>query len=198
MAQNNSTARQSFYEVVFKGKPKVVRAFVTGLTMGNGTDATVFFSFTDGVHHEGKAERLSELIHIRATDCHVIVDSGTNALFKKLSKRILGETGLEIVSQVRIKSASVKFSFQAFAPRYNDEIVALVKSLPKGLKIEGFKHDVQLDPKAKGIEAYSPAHHYEANGEATVSGRVDLVIDLKKRFGDFPLIKSEDVQLQLA
>ena len=198
MAQNKNTVKPTFYEVVFQGKPKVVRAFITGLVMGAGSDATIFFSYTDGIFHEGKAEKLAEFMHVRATDCHVIVDGKTSALLKKLGKKIKKETGLEITSQRNIRSASMEFCFQAFAPRYNDEIVALVKNLPKGLKVEGFKHDVRLDPKAKGVEAYSPAHHYEANGEATVTGRVDLVVDLKKTFGDYPLIKSEDVVLKLA
>ena len=198
MAQQANKGKPNFYEVVFQGKPKVVRAFLSGLVLGAGSDSTVFFSFTDGVHHEGKAEKFAEFVHIRATDCHVIVDSSLSALLKKLSKRIRDETGLEITSHRNIRSASVKFGFQAFAPRYNDEIVALVKNLPQGLKVEGFTHNVRLDPKAKGVEAYSPAHDYEANGEATVTGRVDLVIGLRKKFEDYPLIKSGDVVLKLA
>lgn len=198
MAQKSNNAKLSFYEVVFQGKPKVVRAFLSGLVLGSGSDATIYYSYTDGVYHEGKGEMLAELVHIRATDCHVIVDSKTSALIKKLGKKIQKETGLQITSQRHIRSASVEFNFQAYAPRYNEEIVALVKGLPKGIKLNGFKHEVQVNPKARGVEAYSPAHHYEAKGEATATGRVDLVIELKKRFADFPLIKSKDVVLKLA
>lgn len=198
MAQNKNSSKPTFYEVVFQGKPKVVRAFLSGLTMGTGHDATIFFSFTDGVFHEGKVEKLAEFIHVRATDCHVIVDGTTSALLKKMGKRIKRETGLEITSHRNIRSASLKFSFTAFAPKYNEEIVALVKNLPKGLKLDSFQHDVRLDPAAKGVEAYSPAHDYEASGEVTVTGRVDLVIELKRRFADYPLIKSEDILLNLA
>ena len=198
MAQNTSSAKPSFYEVVFQGKPKVVRAFLSGLVMGTGADATIFYSYTDGVFHEGKAEKFAEMTHIRAIDCHVIVDSVTSAFLKKKKKSILKETGLEIKSHKRIRSGNLAFSFQAFAPKYNDEIVNLVKNLPKGLKVEEFTHDVKRDPKAKGVEAYSPVHHYEANGSATIVGRVDLVIELKKTFAQFPLIKSEDVRLKLA
>lgn len=198
MAQKSNNSRPTFYEVVFEGKPKVVRAFLSGLVMGAQSDATIYYSYTDGVFHEGKVEKLAELAHVRAMDCHVIVDGGTSKQLKKLKKNIKKETGLEITSHRSIRSASVEFCFQAFAPKYNDEIVALVKGLPKGLKVEGFQHDVRLDPKAKGMEAYTAVHHYEANGSATVTGRVDLVIDLKKKFADYPLIKSKDVQLKLA
>lgn len=198
MADNNSTARPSFYEVVFRGKPKVVRAFLTGLAMGSDTESTLFYSFTDGVFHEGKAEKFAEFVHIRATDCHVIVDGVTSALLKKLTKRIKSETGLEITSHRRIASASVKFSYQAFAARYDEEMAKAVKDLPKGLKLEDFKHEVKVDPSAKGIEAYSPAHDFEANCSGRVTGRVDLVVALRKKLDDYPLIKIDDVLLKLA
>jgi len=198
MATKNSSAKKSFYEVVFLGKPKVVRAFMKGFVMGNLDNASVIYSFNAGIHHEGKVEKLVEMVGIRGTDCHVIVDSDTSALLKKWAKRIARETGLEIVTHRNVRSASMYFKFQAFAPRYNDEIVKLVKTLPTGLRVEGFKHDVRLDPKAKGIEAYSAVHHYEACGEATVVGRIDLLVALKKRFEDYPLIQSEDIVLKLA
>ncbi len=35
MAVKKSAVRQTFYEVVFQGKPKVVRAFLMGFVMGN-------------------------------------------------------------------------------------------------------------------------------------------------------------------
>ena len=198
MATKNSRSKQSFYEVVFMGKPKVVRAFMKGFVMGTLDDATVIYSYNSGVYHEGKTEKLAEMVGIRGTNCHVIVDAATSALIKKRTKRIARETGLEITSHRNIRSASMSFKFHAYAPRYNQEIVEMVKKLPAGLRVDGFKHEVKLDPKAKGIEAYSVAHHYEACGEATVIGRIDLLVELKKKFADFPLIQSEDIVLKLA
>ena len=197
MATQNKS-KQSFYEVVFTGKPKVVRAFMKGFVMGTLDDATVIYSYDSGVHHEGKLEKISELVGIRGTDCHIIVDAATSALLKKRTKRIARETGLEVTSHRNIRSASMAFKFHAYAPKYNQEIVDMVKKLPTGLRVDGFKHDVRLDPKAKGIEAYSAVHHYEASGEATVIGRIDLLVALKKKFAEFPLIQSEDIVLKLA
>jgi hypothetical protein len=198
MATKKTTPKKSFYEVVFLGKPKVVRAFMKGFVMGTLDDAKVIYSFDAGIYHEGKVEKLAEMVGIRGTDCHLIVDSDTSALLKKWAKRIMRETGLEIVSHRNIRSASMYFKFQAFAPKYNQEIVDMVKKIPAGLRMDGFKHEVKLDPKAKGIEAYSVVHHYEACGQATVVGRIDLLVELKKKFADYPLIQSEDIVLKLA
>lgn len=198
MANNKQAARKSFYEVVFVGKPKVVRAYLNGLITGSGHEASIYFSFADGVHHEGKIERLTEMLHVRALDCHVIVDSDTSALLKKKAKKLLVETGLEITAHKHIRSASLNFSFETFAKRYNDEIVEVFKTLPLGLRLDGYKHNVQVDPAAKGVEAYASAHDYESCGSGIVIGRVDLVIELKKKLHQFPLIKSEEIDLKLA
>ncbi len=54
---SQATATPSFHEVVFRGKPKVVKAFLKGLIMGATRSATIFFSFDEGIHHEGKVEK---------------------------------------------------------------------------------------------------------------------------------------------
>jgi hypothetical protein len=198
MANNKQAARKSFYEVVIEGKPKVARAFLAGLVAGGGYDATIHYSFLDGISHEGKIERISELLHVRALDCHVVVDAETSARLKKLAKKLPAETGLAIKSNKHIRSASMAICFETFAKRYNDEIIEMVKTLPLGLRIDDYQHNVRLDPAAKGVEAYAAAHHYESSGSGTVVGRVDLLIDLKKKFANYPLIKSKDIVLKLA
>ena len=45
----------------------------------------------------------------------------------------------------------------------------------------------------------APAHHFEATGQGTISGRVDLLVELKRELrARFPLIKAEDIDLKLA
>ena len=197
MAKKSSPAPR-FYEVVFRGKPKVVKAFIKGLMMGADRDVTVFFSFNDGVHHEGKAEKLKEMFGIRAVDCHVVVDSEASAFLKKMARRIAAETGLEITAHRTIRSASMEFEYHAYAPRYSQEIVALIKNLPEGLRLRNYTHDEKHDPSAKGIEAYSVAHDFEASGTGTISGGVDLLIGVKYAMAELPLIKCEDINLKLS
>lgn len=198
MAAKKKPARQTFFEVVFRGKPKVVRAFLKGFVMGTVDDATVFYSFTDGIFHEGKAEKFKEMVGLRGVDCHVVVDAQTSALLKKLRKRIEAETGLEITSHRSIRNASMAFTYKAFSPRHHKEVLAIAKNLPEGLRLRGFKHEVRVDPDAKGIEAYSPVHHFEATGSGTVTGRIDLLVEVKARADDNPLFDAEDIILKLA
>ncbi len=198
MASKTSSAKPSFYEVVFRGKPKVVRGFLHGLTLGANPDAQVFFSFTDGINHEGKMERLVEKVGLRNPEVHVVVDAETSRIIKSLAKRIVEQTGLEIVTHRRVKSAQLPFRFHAYTPKLDDQILAIVKNTPDGVRLQGFKHEVTSDPKSKGIEAYAPAHDYEATGEGELVGPVDLLVTMRRQMHDIPLIEDEDIELTLA
>ncbi len=198
MAQNKKTPRSTFYEVVFRGKPKVVRAFLEGLIMGSDTDATIIYSYLEGIHHEGKAERMAEMVGIRSADVHVIVDRGTSDLLKKLKRRIVKNLGLEITSHRHVRSASMSFEFQTYAPRYHQQIVGLLDKLPTGLRLDGYKVDVERNPDAKGIEAYAPVHDFCSEGSGSVVGAIDQLVAFKVRCLEFPLIKTEDVMLTVS
>jgi len=198
MAVKNSNGKRSFFEVVFRGKPKVVRAFMTGFLYGTVEDASVYYNYTDGVFHEGKKEKMIEKLGLRGIDCHAIVDKETSTYLKKMTKRILADTGLEITSHRGIRSASMDIDFHAYAPKYNAEIVELVKNLPAGLRLEGYQHDVKLDPSAKGVEAYTAVHDYVASGKGTIVGQIDLLIEFKRTLTRFPLLNSKDITLKMA
>lgn len=197
MATGKTSVDRAFNEVVFQGKPKVVRAFLSGLLLGAGRRSTVYFSFLDGVQHEGKAEKLAEIIGLRGSDCHVIIDAETAIWLKGLARAIAKETGLTITANRRIRSASMKLHYQAYARRYEDEIMAALNDLPAGLKLTGFEHGLRIDPDAKGVEAYAPAHEFEATGKGVVTGPVDLVIELKRSLARFPLLQTADIELKV-
>jgi hypothetical protein len=196
MATSKKSVDRAFNEVVFQGKPKVVRAFLSGLLMGSGRQATVYYSFLDGVQHEGKAEKLAEIIGMRSSDCHVIVDADTATWLKTLSRTIAAETGLGISANRRIRGASMGVHYHAYAKRYEDEIMTLLKDLPAGVKLTGFNREVRVDPGARGVEAYAPVHEFESAGKGVITGPVDLVIELKRRLAAFPLLRAADIEIK--
>ena len=193
-----TTAAPRFYEVVFRGKPKVVKAFLKGLMMGAGRDHTAWYSFDEGIHHEGPAEKFKEMFGVRAVDCHVVLDAEAAGYLKQMQRRIKEETGLEITSNRHIRSASFAFSYHAYAPKYAERIEAALKDLPAGVKLEDWRHDVKHDPSAKGVEAYSAVHDFEASGKGTARGRIDALIGLHHKLDDDPLVTVETIRLNLA
>jgi len=191
--QKSSNA--SFAEVVFEGKPKVVRSFLHGLMLGSGLKSKIYFSWDEGIDHGGKAPRFAEKFGLPGTDVHVIVDSATNALLKKHIKLIGPDHGLRIVSQRRIRSAKMEMKFVAYAPKYDQEIMDFLKKLPAGVKMRGFNHEIRKDSDAKGVEAYSAVHHFEAHGEGTITGPVDVLVDYKRRSQAHPLIEVGEIKI---
>ena len=68
MAPQQKSRNASFAEVVFEGKPKVVRAFLHGLMLGSGREGAIFFSYVEGIDHGGKAPRFAERFGLPGTD----------------------------------------------------------------------------------------------------------------------------------
>ncbi len=198
MAEQTRSAKPSFYEVVFRGKPKVVRAFMHGLTLGAGGKAQYFYSYDEGIRQDGAVERLAGKVGLRATEVHVVVDAATSKLIKSLRKRIVDQTGLEIANHRRIRSARLAFAFKAYTPQHDAEILKAVKGLPKGVRVEGFEHEVKSNPAARGVEAYAPSHHYEAAGKGVVVGPVDALVGLRQKVKEYPLIDVQEIELVLA
>ena len=198
MATGRKTVDRAFNEVVFQGKPKAVRSFLSGLLMGSGRQATVYYSFLDGVHHEGKAGKLAAIIGMRGSDCRVIVDADIATWLKSLSRAIAAETGLTISANRRIRGASMEVHYRAYAKRYEDEILAVLKDLPAGLKLTGFHREARVDPGARGVEAYAPVHEFESGAKGVITGRVDLLITLKRRLAEFPLLTAADIELKFS
>lgn len=192
----DSTAT-AFNEVVFRGKPKVVRAFLSGLLLGAGRQARVYFSFVEGIEHEGKAEKLAEMVGVRSSDCHVIVDAETAGWLKGMARAIAAETGLAITANRRVRGASMELKYHAYAQRYEDEIMAALGDLPAGVKITGMKREVRTDPRAKGVEAYSPVHEFEAKASGTMTGPVDALVELRRKLAAYPLLKVSEISLKL-
>lgn len=197
MATTGTTGEPVFNEIVIQGTAKVVRAFLGGLVLGSGRQATVFYSHLEGVHHEGKVERFAELVGVREADCHVIVDAETAAWLRGLSRTITAETGLVLAANRRIRGASLAIRYEAFGKRHDDEILALLGQLPPGLKLSDFRHDEHKDPDANETAAYAPAHAFEARGQGTISGRIDLLIAFRRRLADFPLVVAADIALRI-
>ena len=193
-----SAAPVSFYEVIFQGRPKVVRSFLAGLVLGAGGKGRVFYHFDAGIEHEGKVESLAELVGLKPSDCHAVVDAATGKLLKRLQDGITASTGLTISSCRHIRTAQLPFKFKVYAAQYQREITDLVRNLPPGLNLVDFVHDEKIDPSAAGPEAYAPVHDYEACGEGKIVGRVDLLIELRKKLNQQPLVEEGQIELRLA
>ncbi len=197
MAEQKAEATR-FYEIVMEGKPRLVRAFLAGLCVGLDRDFPVWFNHEAGVHHEGFAEKLAESAHLRPKDTHFICGADLRDLIKQNEKRILQGGGLRVLNARTIRSARLEFKFTAYAKVYGEEIKALLSALPDGLKIKQKKCEEKVNPEAEGIEGRASAHDYEFYGQGEITGPIDLVLQMRGRLEEQPLIQMKKIKLTLA
>jgi hypothetical protein len=191
----NRTARPTFYEIVVEGHPELARGLLAGLRLGAGGQGTLHFSEEEGIVPHRFGSRIKEMVGLHAAVHHVIVDGELRGLLRRYEKRLAKDYGVRLGTQKRIRGARFTFEYHAYARRYGQEIQRVLKARTKGLKLEGGKPKETLDPSARGIEAYSPAHHYEVKGKGAVSGRVDQLVAFRKILDEHPLVQVSAIKL---
>lgn len=191
----NSTSEPPFHLVVLAGPDEAGRALLRGIYLGAGHAGFLDFTCGDAVEHS-LGERLRELVGRRGL-VRAVVDEQGLELLRRAEPRLEPETGLRLVETRRVAGARFRFRYRAFAPRYTDEIRSLLAVLPAGLRRTGGEPAETLDPRAKGIEAYSPAHAYEAEGEGEIAGRFDAVLAARTQLSAHPLVEVDDLTLDL-
>ena len=198
MAEKKKPVNRNFYEVILSGPHDLVHGCLTGLWLGAGLEHGPIFGHEEAVEGPSLGDTIKEFIHVHAHECHVILDSPLRSLLKKNAKRLFAESGVAVVSERRIRKAAFDFEYKVYARRYDEEIQSVLKRLPGGVKLIDHVREERLDPKAKGVEAYSPVHHYEVSGEGIVRGRFDHVAAARRILDEHPLIDAGLIDLELA
>jgi hypothetical protein len=185
----------SFHEVVIEGHFERSHGLLLGLFLGARIPGNLYFSHEEGIRATF-GERLREAVGFHAPVCHVVVDGSVRDLLERHQEELAAH-GVRVAEAKPIRSSHFEFSYRAYAPRYAQEIRDLLAGLPPGVKQEGEPPRERVDQGAAGVEVYSPAHHYEFEGEGTIRGRIDLVIEARRRLAEHPLIRVERIELEL-
>lgn len=186
----------AWYEILVHGNPEQCQGLLTGLALGAGSEGKLIFAQDAGIHTP-LGERFLDFVHAHVGVSHVITDAEGRELLKSFSKQ-LESAGFEIGEEKQITSARFEYEFHAYAPRYGDEIRAILGSLPAGVRHEGEPPKERTDKRAEGVEVYSPVHDYEIEGSGKISGPMDAVLEAHEELGDHPLVKVSDIELETA
>lgn len=195
--KNLKKTPSSFYELVISGPEDLAHGFLTGLVMTADHDPLIIHGPDEDIPGPSFREKVKAVLHVHPHECHVVVDGATRALVKRYAKRMFAETGLQLTADHKVRRARFDFRYQAFAARYGREIDALLKRLPKGLKLVNHDRKESRDPSAKGVEAYAATHDYELKGSGGITGRFDLVLEARRTLDTHPLVDVDDLILEL-
>jgi hypothetical protein len=189
---------KTFYEVVFEGNYHTIYGMLEGYLMGAGKSWPYYFSRKVNVKRETFSEMIKEWVTMGNKLHHVIIEeeflSGLkSALQKQGDSKHFGVKYIK--SERKIRNASFRFEFKAYARKFADEIKAIVNNLPPGLALGDYKPEETEDKNAKGVELYSPEHEFTFKGSGKVSGEVPGLIDTWKKFEEHPLIHPESIDI---
>jgi hypothetical protein len=197
-AASRDRAPLDFSEVVLQGTTDPVRTYLRELAAAAGKCLTFWFHEEAEIEAgEGAVARAAEKLGLHPHEIFLVASDDFAAIVRERAATAAERGIYEVVSITPIAAASVAVAYQAYAADLDREIQALLHDLPPGLRLEDEQHDVRVDPAAKGIEVYTPAHDYEASGSARIVGRVDLVIAKSRQLRDQELIRVPKIVLEL-
>jgi len=181
----------SYRDVVIKGDPKAIKGFLGAFVAVKRIKHGVVF-VEDHAIDGGYVKRL---VHGTRDYEHIIVSTVHHKSLISAIKRA-NNIDIEIVSDQKIKRASFEFKFETFSRKVAGNLRRLYRNPPAGIRIIDPVVKEEFDPSAKGVELYSPTHHYQLKGKATAVGDVEALIKLQQRFHDHEFIDVKDIQIE--
>lgn len=190
--------KKRYYEVVFEGSFNIICGMLEGFLLGKDVNWEWYSSKDAEIETETFTEIIKEWASLKTRLHHIVLEEDFhNALQSSLKDRSdLKHIKLKYTKSARlIKSCSFKFTANAFAKKYGEEIKALIASPPEGVSIEGYKPVEEFDSSAKGVELYAPVHDYTYKGEGTASGDTGAIVSFRNVLNDHPLVNVSNIKL---
>jgi hypothetical protein len=189
---------KNYYEVVFEGSYNVICGMLEGFLLGRDKKWEWYSSKDSGIETETFTEIIKEWVSLKTRLHHIVLEEDFhNALQSSLKDRSdLKHVKLKYTKSARlITSCSFKFTANAFAKKYGEEIKAIIDSPPAGVVIEDYTPVEELDTTANGVELYAPVHDYTYRGEGTATGEAGAIVAFRKVLNDHPLVQVTVIKL---
>jgi hypothetical protein len=189
---------KNYYEVVFEGSYNIICGMLEGFLLGKNVKWEWYSSKEAGIETETFTEIIKEWASLKTRLHHIVLEEDFyNAFQNSLKERSdLRHVKLKYTKSARlIKSCSFKFTANAFAKKYGEEIKEIIAAPPAGVIIENYTPVEETDQSAKGVELYAPVHDYTYRGEGTASGEAGAIIAFRKVLDDHPLVQVSGIKL---
>jgi hypothetical protein len=186
----------TYYEVLIKGSPELIRGFMIGFEEGKGTRGELVFEEHCRVEEDSPLELLYHILTIHHDRTTIIVEAGFHDLLFKAIETRRREVPVEIQSVREITRAGFAFRFRTFSPEEGKAIRELFSNLADGVRLqEGYAPEEKIMPDGHGVEVYAPLHRYEMNGKGEAFGSVREIYDLYCKAGCHEVIEVGKLKL---
>ena len=198
---------KKYYEVVFEGHYNAIFGLLKGFLLGKNQNWKFYFSKHIGAKTETLADKIMDWAVLSNKVHHVVMEADFFNEFKKAitafnKTKTRGEQSkfvhMKYIKSAKIiKKASFDFKAKTYGRPYGEEIKAMLKKLPAGVKLQNYKPKEEIHKSAKGVELYAPDHEYAFEASGTLSGSVMEIISLRKKLDDHPLVETGKITLSL-
>ncbi len=187
---------EQFYEISIEGPTGRTLGFVQGFLTARGEGGRILDAYREGFDCESLRERIRELFHPSKQTYHLLVPADLVPTVDEAVKEGKNRgMEIEVMERRLLSGARFSFSFETFSRDHGATLRALFEAPPQGVTIDDLQIEETLDPEAKGVEAYAPAHEYQLEGKGTVRGALRAVLALHKRARGQELIKESKLEV---
>jgi len=181
-----------FVELELHGPSDQVLGFVEGFRAASGHPGPLWYADREPVEIGGLVETLRERLH---RDTHVILPAD---LARELREALATVKMLELeVAALRdIDRAELGFEFKCFSKDDATAIRAIVEQhLPEEVQLEDYQVSADENQEGKGVELYSPVHHYICSGGGRYVGPVPAIFELVHRLANQSFVHPGKIRL---
>ncbi len=180
----------AWYEMVIEGKEEDVRDLLPGVaTDGERT----YWDDELDLHAGPFPDRIRELLGARTH--HLLFVPGTQV--GPLVRAIQGKPDISLERVREITRGRFAFEAKAYSPEVAAKIKqALHAPLPPGVVLEAFEEEEDVDPSAKGVELYSPAHDYVYRCHGIFSGTPPGIFEIHRALQALDFVHQEKLELE--
>ncbi len=171
-------AEVSYVELELKGSADQALGFVEGLRLATPGASSVWYSNRESLESRGIVEAFWRRV---GKETRVILPSSLAETVREAlaASEVLD---LEAGSVDPVDYGELEFEFEVYDRDEAVKLRAVVESdLPAGVRLEDYDIGEEVDEDAKGVELYSPVHHYKCSGSGRFVGAVAGIFDLAHR-----------------
>ena len=179
------------YEVIIKGREKILRAYIDGYMRGCGVHDGYFFS----KDHPIDLRPIREFIKYHGDVLHLICAADLRPMVRTAVKQAPSEYKFQIVKMRKITRGYFHFKFYTANRRAAAGIKRVLSKLPTGVKLVDFIPKEIVRPDARGAELYSPLHDYVYRGNGVVEGDAAGVHELHHRMEANEYISCKKIEI---
>ncbi len=183
-----------YRELVLQGPEGWILGFAEGYLHGRGV--RVLDAAREGFHCVPLRERIADWIAGGEEIVHLVVREEDLSAVNEALQAAQQHARLRLREEHAVRGARFHFQFTVYSKSHAARIRKLFQELPEGVMLSAdTAFEEQVDPTARGMKAYAPAHPYELRATGNVEGDVWGVLELHRKLRDEELVQLGRLEL---